>query len=119
MVLHFIGSNGTALRGRADPWIDKYIFPGALLPTLGEFTTLSRKVCQYLVVHHPLAQGVPVSSSSSIHNLFCIQPRASTLTVSLTLTFALTLTPAFATGVLRGRSTLHWAFLCEDPPRMA
>ena len=42
MVLHFIGSNGIATRGRADPWIDKYIFPGAVMPTLGEFTTISR-----------------------------------------------------------------------------
>jgi cyclopropane-fatty-acyl-phospholipid synthase len=41
-VLHFIGNNGTALQGRADPWIDKYIFPGAVLPTLTEFTRLSR-----------------------------------------------------------------------------
>ena len=25
MVLHFIGNNGTALKGREDPWLDKYV----------------------------------------------------------------------------------------------
>lgn len=50
MLHHFIGSNNSV--SSIDPWVDKYIFPGAVLPSLAQFSRAAEKLFVVEDVHN-------------------------------------------------------------------
>lgn len=50
-LVHTIGRNTSVMSG-ADPWIDKYIFPGGHLPAIGQITTASEGLLVVEDVHN-------------------------------------------------------------------
>lgn len=50
MLHHFIGNNYSTQS--IDPWVDKYIFPGAVLPSLAQFTKAAEKLFVVEDVHN-------------------------------------------------------------------